>query len=424
MKSLELKRQKEGLMAERNILANKAELSDAEKNRWDETETLVANLDKEIARQEQIENQQRIAATGKGVDVSKNEVKDFEKYSLTKAIREFVTGKLSGLEAEMSEEAARENVAIGQGGIMGLGISNKILTMKPVANRATIVAASNPTVATTPMGFIDAVYAKTLLVELGAQVMSGLTGNVDLPYMSTAPATEWLPENETSVDAAAAMNKYTLTPKRIANFLPVSKLLLVQSSIDVERRLWDHLIMATAVKLQGGAIAGGTHACTGLLATSGIGNVIGGDNGAAPTHAHMLALIREVAIDNCDFGALAFLCSPQARWKLQSTAIESGHPQRVWDPIVRDTLLGYKAGVTSLVPDNLTKGNQSAVCSAIIFGNFNEMTIGQFGALDLTVDNLTSAKDYMVNLILNAFYDVAITRPEAFAAMKDAKCGS
>ncbi|RPJ55593.1 MAG: phage major capsid protein, partial [Dehalococcoidia bacterium] len=405
MKSLELKRQLEELKAERTLLAGKSDLTDTEKSRWDETTTLLANLEKDIQREVERESHMRIVAAGSGKDASKGDEKDFEKYSLTKALREFLNGKLTGLEAEMCEEAARENEAIGQGGIMGLGISNKILMHKPIANRGTIVAASNPTVATSPMGFIDAVYAKTLLVELGAQTMSGLTGNVDLPYMSTAPATEWLPENEESVDAVGAMNKYTLTPHRIANFLPVSKLLLVQSSVDVERRLWDHLIRATAVKLQGGAIAGGTHACTGLLATSGIGNVVGGDNGAAPTHAHMLALIREVAIDNCDFGALAFLCSPQARWKLQSTAIESGHPQRVWDPIVRDSLLGYRAGVTSLVPDNLTKGNQSEVCSAIIFGNFNEMTIGQFGALDLTVDNITAAKKYEVNLILNAFYD-------------------
>jgi HK97 family phage major capsid protein len=415
MKSLELKRQLEELKAERTLLAGKSELTDTEKNRWDETTTLLANLEKDIQREMEKENHMRIVAAGSGKDLGKSEVNDFEKYSLTKALREFLGGKLTGLEAEMHREAENENAPMG--GVMGLGISNKILMHKPIANRGTIVAASNPTVATTPLGFIDAVYAKTILVELGAKTLSGLTGNVDLPYMSTAPATEWLPENEASVDATGAMDKYTLTPKRIANFLPVSKLLLVQSSIDVERRLWDHLIMATAVKLQGGAIAGGTHACTGLLATGGIGDVAGGTNGAAPTHAHILALIREVAIDNCDFGA-------QARWKLQSTAIETGHPQRVWDPIVRDSLLGYKAGVTSLVPDNLTKGNQSELCSAIIFGNFNEMTIGQFGGLDLTVDNITGAKSYMVNLILNAFYDVAITRPQAFAAMKDAKCGA
>jgi HK97 family phage major capsid protein len=423
VKSLELKQRRDGLKAEQDVLANKAELSTEEKVRWTELRTEMKGLDGDIAIEEERESILRINAEKDGKKVTRQEEKDFVKYSIVKAIREFLDGKnLTGLEAEMHAEAVRENSFAG--GIMGLGISNRILSVKPVMNRATLVAASSPLVATTPMGFIDAVYAKTLLVELGAKTMSGLTGNVDLPYMSTGPATEWLPENEESVDAAAALNKYSLTPKRIGNFVPLSKLLLAQNSVSIEQIIWNHLITATAVKLQGGAIAGGTHACTGLLATSGIGSVVGGDNGAAPTHAHMLALIKEVAIDNCDFGALAFLCSPSARWKLQSTAIESGHPERVWNPIVQDQLLGFRAGVTSLVPDTLTKGNQAAVCSAIIFGNWNEMTIGQFGAIDLTVDNLTKAKEYIVNLIINAFYDVAITRPEAFAAMKDAKCGS
>jgi HK97 family phage major capsid protein len=422
MKSLELKRQKEDLKAERNILANKGELTDAEKLRWTETETINDNLEREIRIEEQRENYVRLQAAEKGNDVSRREEKDFAKYSIVKAIREFVDGRrITGLEAEMHEEAKLENSFAG--GVTGLGISERILNTPLIKVRSTLAAGSSPVVATIPMGFIDAVYAKVLLVELGAKTMSGLTSNVDLPYMSTAPATEWLPENEESVDANAALNKYSLTPKRIANFVPLSKLLLMQSSVGIEQIIWNHLISATAVKLQGGAIAGGTHACTGLLNTS-IGSVVGGDNGAAPTHANVLALIKEVAIDNCDYGALAFLCSPSVRWKLQSTAIESGHPERVWNPIVQDQLLGFRAGVTSLVPDNLTKGNQSQVCSAIIFGNWNEMTIGQFGAIDLTVDNLTKAKEYLVNLIINAFYDVAITRPDAFAAMKDAKCAS
>jgi HK97 family phage major capsid protein len=423
LKSLILKQKRESLKAEQEVLANKAELSTEDKTRWSELRTEIKGLDSDIEIEEEREGILRVNASNNGKDVSKREEKDFEKYSIVKAIREFLDGKrLTGLEAEMHQEAVGENTF--SGGIMGLGISNRILNVKKVSNRATLVSASSPVVATTPMGFIDAVYAKTLLVELGAQTMSGLTGNVDLPYMSTGPATEWLPENEESVDAAAALNKYSLTPKRIGNFVPLSKLLLAQSAIGIEQIIWNHLITATAVKLQAGAIAGGTHACTGLLATSGIGNVIGGENGAAPTHAHMLALIKEVAIDNCDYGSLAFLCSPTSRWKLQSTAIETGHPERVWNPIVQDQLLGFRAGVTSLVPDNLTKGNQAALCSAIIFGNWNHMTIGQFGAIDLTVDNVTKAKEYIVNLVINAFYDVAITRPEAFAAMKDAKCGS
>jgi HK97 family phage major capsid protein len=422
LKSLILKQKRDGLKAEQEVLANKAELTPEDKTRWGEFRTKIKGLDGDIEIEEERENILRASAGEKGKDVSKREEKDFEKYNIVKAIREFVDGKrLSGLEAEMHEEAKNENAFAG--GVTGLGISGRILNT-PLIKRSTLAASSSPLVATTPIGFIDAVYAKVLLVELGARTMSGLTGNVDLPYMSTAPATEWLPENEESVDANAVLNKYTLTPHRIGNFVPLSKLLLAQSALGVEQIIWNHLITATAVKLQGGAIAGGTHACTGLLSTSNIGDVAGGSNGAAPTHANMLALIKEVAIDNCDYGSLAFLCSPSARWKLQSTAIETGHPERVWNPVVQDQLLGFKAGVTSLVPDNLTKGNQAAVCSAIIFGNWREMTIGQFGAVDLTVDNLTKAKEYLVNLIINAFYDVAITRPEAFAAMKDAKCAS
>jgi HK97 family phage major capsid protein len=422
MKTLELKSKREGLKVILKGLADKPELTADEKTQWVNTFEAVRNLDRDIAIEEQKEELARQEAINSGSDLSKRELADFEKYSLVKALREFLTGKLTGIEAEMHQEADKENRSVG--GVMGLGISNRILMSKPVMSRATLVAASGPTVPTDKVGFIDAVYAKTLLVQLGAQTLSGLTGNVDLPYMSTAPATEWLPENETSVDAVAALDKYSLTPKRIANFLPVSKLLLIQDAVGVEQRLWNHLIEATAVKLQAGAIQGGTHACTGLLATSGIGDVAGGTNGLAPTFAHILAIMREVAIDNCDFGALAWLVNPQTRWKLQSTAIESGHPDRVWNPMIQDSLLGYKAGVSSLVSHTVTKAASGAACSSIIFGNWNAMTIGQFGALDLTADNITGAKDYVVNLILNAFYDVAITRPQSFAAMQDALCNS
>ena len=422
MKSLILKQKRDALKAEQEVLASKAELSTEDKARWGVLRTEVQDLDKDITIEEERENILRVNASKNGDVASKSEEKDFEKYSLTKAIREYMSGSLTGIEREMHVEADKENRNMG--GVMGLGISNRILMSKPVANRGTLVAASGATVPTVKMGFIDAVYAKTLLVELGAQTMSGLTGNVDLPYMSTAPATEWLPENETSVDGVAALDKISLTPKRIANFLPVSKLLLVQDAVGVEQRLWNHLIQATAVKLQGGAIQGGTHACTGLLATSGIGDVAGGTSGAAPTLTHLLAIMREVAVDNCDYGTLAWLVNPQSRWKLQGTAIESGHPERVWSPTIQDSLLGYKAGVTSLVSHTVTKASSGAACSSIIFGNFAEMTLAQFGALDLTADSITGAKDYVVNLILNAFYDVAITRPQSFAAMQDALCNA
>ncbi len=419
MKSLELKRQKEGLMAERNILANKAELTDAEKTRWDETQDLVKNLDKEIERQEQIENQQRLAA-GTGKDVSKQEEKDIQKYSLLKAIREMAEGKrLTGIEKEMHDEAAKENGT--WGGVMGLGISQKVLANKTVT-RSTLAAASSPVVPTVIGNFIDAVWAKTVLVPLGAQTLSGLTGNVDLPYFSTKPTVKWDAENDAASDAAAALNKVSLTPKRITNYVPLSKLLLVQEAAGIEEKVWNALISAAAVHLQRGALHGASDGPTGLIATSGIGDVVGGTNGAAPTLPHVLELISKIELADADMGSLAFVTSPKIKYKLMVTAIESGHPERVWNILEPTKLVGYNAAVTTLVSDTLTKGNQS-LSSAIFFGNWNKFILAQFGAVDLLVDPYTSAKSNIVDLIMNAFYDAAPEHPASFACMKDALSG-
>jgi HK97 family phage major capsid protein len=420
MRSLQLKQQRDGLLAEQEVLANKAELSADEKTRWTELSTQIRGLGGDIKIEEERENVQRTIAATAGKDVSKSDEKDIQKYSIVKAIREFMAGQnFTGIEKEMQEEAVREMRNIN--GLGGLGISQKVLQHK-VVTRTVLGAASSPVVPTTIGNFIDAVWAKTVLVPMGAQTLSGLTGNIDLPYFSTKPAVKWDAENDTASDAGAALNKVSLTPKRITNYVPLSKLLLIQESAAIEQKVWDALIMATAVHLQRAAIHGGSDAPTGLLATSGIGNVAGGTDGAAPTLLHILQLIKEVAIDDADFGALAFLTSPKIRYKLMVTAIESGHPERVWNILQPDMLVGYKAGVTTLISDTLTKGNQS-LSSAIIFGNWNKMILAQFGALDLTVDPYTSAKDNQVDLILNAFYDVGIEHPASFAAMKDALSG-
>lgn len=421
MKSKQLKIRKEGLLAEMDTLAAKETMTAEEKARWSELENQIRDLDSEIKVEEARENHMRLRASEGGKGVSPAEEKDIQKYSILKAIREQLDGgRLTGLEKEMQDEARREMRGISS--ISGIGISSKVLANK-VVTRTVLGAASSPVVPTSIGNFIDAVWAKTVLVSLGAQTMAGLTGNVDLPYFSTKPSVKWDAENDAASDAAAALDKVSLTPKRITNYVPLSKLLLVQESADIERKVWDALINATAVHLQRAAIHGASDGPTGLLATTGIGSVLGGTDGAAPTLLHVLQLIKEVAIDDADFGALAFLTSPKVRYKLMTTAIEAGHPERVWNILQPDMLVGYKAGVTTLVSDTLDKGSSTGVASAIVFGNWNKMVLAQFGAIDLLADPYTSAKSNQVDLILNAFYDVGIEHPASFAAMKDALSG-
>ncbi len=423
MKSLQLKNQRSGLLAEQKNLAEKAELTDAEKTRWDELDTQITSLDKDIKREESRENVARQTAENVGKVVNENDAKDIRRYSFVRAMQGILNGRLEGIEAEMHTEAVREMAA--QGGVVsGIGVPSIVLRMGGESKRADITTATAPLVQTNVVGFIDALYAKMLLVQLGAQTISGLRGNLSIPRVATKATAAWATEVANAADAGSDTEAVSVTPKRLACYQDISKQLIFQSEYSVEGLIRNLFIKAMQIEIDAAAIKGATNGPTGLLATSGIGAVAGGTNGLAPTNAHMLALIKEVAVDDADIGALAFLTNPKARWKLQSTAIETGHPERVWARNVQDQLLGFKAGVTTQVPGDLDKGTSSGVCSAIIFGNWAELVIANFGIIDITVDEKSQAIANKVRIVLNSFWDSYLAHAASFSAMKDALCDS
>jgi len=81
---------------------------------------------------------------------------------------------------------------------------------------------------------------------------------------------------------------------------------------------------------------------------------------------------------------------------------------------------GYRALVSNQVPSNLTKGTSTGVCSAIIFGNWADLIIGHWGALDLMVDPYTGSTAGTVRVVALQDVDIAVRQPASFAAMKDA----
>ena len=432
MKSLELKKKREGLLAEMDKLANKAEkLTDEESTRWEDLQKEVDGLNKEIKLEEQRESHLRLRAAGSEVELSKTEERDLQQYSFVKALAEFLrNGRLSGLELEMHQEAQKELAAFGES-VGGFGISQKVLRIGS-HKRADITTATAPLVPTDIVGFIDALYAKMFCVKLGAQTMSGLTSNVSIPRVATAATAGWATEVADAADAGSDTEAVPLAPKRLACYQDISKTLIFQSPMNVEQLVRNLFIMAIQVAADAAFIAGATNGPTGLLVTSGIGAVAGGTDGAAPTMTHLLSLIKEVAVDNADIGNLAFLTNPKVRYKLQTTPIVTGlndtsnmygyaeSAARIWPVDVSDKLIGYNAAVSTQCPSTLEKGSSGAVCSAIIFGNWLEMIIAQFGAFDVTVDPLSQAIGNKVRIVINSFWDSALRHPASFAAMKDA----
>ena len=49
----------------------------------------------------------------------------------------------------------------------------------------------------------------------------------------------------------------------------------------------------------------------------------------------------------------------------------------------------------------------------VAYGDFSNLAIGQWGAIDLTVDPFSQATNGKVRLVINAFFDAKVLRPEA-----------
>jgi len=218
----------------------------------------------------------------------------------------------------------------------------------------------------------------------------------------------------------------TLSPKRLPAYIDVSEQLLIQSNPSVETYLQNFLLRKLAVRMDKMAINGagsGSQQPLGILQTVGIGSVAGGTDGGAPDWSDLVDLETAVAVENADVGRIAYLTNPKVRGKLKKTpVVASTDSQMVWDRQSPETPLnGYRTGVTTGVPSTLVKGTSGAVCSAIIFGNFEDLLLAQWGGWDVKrVIDKPNAIAGLVTLVVTAFYDAVVQRAASFAAMKDA----
>lgn len=341
-----------------------------------------------------------------------------EGYSLTRAIRQASAGRLDGLEREISEEIQMRSGK----SPTGFFIPNALLaeTRAMSVTGGTSGQYGGAYVATESRGFIDALRPLLKIAAAGAEIIDGLTSNIDIPRQSAASTASWKAETAALDESTPTIDQMTLTPRRVGSYTILSKQLLIQSSPDVERIVRNDLLAACATALDAAAIngAGGT-APTGILQTSGIGAVIGGTNGAAPDWADIIALIAAIETVDALLGRPSFMINAATAAKLRTTRKVAATDSVM--VLEGKELVDYPYHISSNVPSNLTKGSASGICSAIIFGNFNDVVLASFGeGIDLIVDPFTNATSGQTRVIANSYVDVGIRRPKSFAAMKDA----
>lgn len=341
-----------------------------------------------------------------------------QRFSLLKFIREAVEGRgFTGIEALAFEQGQDESKRLGLSA-NGVYIPASVLRAAAGQNYTTD-ADGGALKETGAIRYIEALRDKLVLAQLGATYMGNLVGTIPIVTDSSITAS-WLAEAASATTSKVSFSKATMTPKRIAVQGAFTRDLLRQTSIDVDALVTNKLAEAHAQAIEKAAINGsGSGQPTGILNTTGIGSVAGGTNGAEISWKNVVALETAVNQENAGMGKLAYLTNAKVIGALKTTEKATGTARFLLDPLAGDNLNGYPIAWTNLVPSNLTKGTAADKCNAMIFGNFEDLYIGQWGGIDLVVDPYTKAGTGEILITLNAWNDVLVARPKSFAAIKD-----
>ncbi len=168
--------------------------------------------------------------------------------------------------------------------------------------------------------------------------------------------------------------------------------------------------------------SGSSNQPLGILNTSGIGAVAGGTNGAAVTLDNLLDLRKEVGVDNADLGTAGFLTNSKVECALAKLKDSQGSYLLTpyGNEVGSSRVANRRMMVSNNVPSNGTKGSGTGL-SSVIYGNFADLLIGMWGALEILVDPYGSnfAKG-SVSVRAMQTLDIAVRHPESFAVMSDA----
>lgn len=409
--------------------------SDEERTQRDDLSKEIDQLNEQIRDTENHEQAMRLVA---GVSApSTQEVKELngivKKYRLGSAVRHLIKkgqAPSEGVEAEMQQMAEQEARDAGQS-ISGLGIPSVLIDMeagrKAVKghHRADLEVATPATAGVLVDTVLDNQITPLLrpelqMVALGAEVKTGLTSNYSFIRKTSGSSWAWGSEKSSATETNPAYEQVDMTPHRITGYIPMTRRLLIQSDFNVEQEVRRDAEVGIAITADLGGLNGSglSNQPTGLLNLA-IGDVAGGTDGANPSYTNIVNIKKALRTQNVSMRNIAWLSNPEMEATLALTEKFSGTNGM---PVLseQNKVFGYPFAVSTQVPNDLVKGGSSDCC-AIILGNWSEAIFAMWGGLDLIYDEITLAKEHMVQLIGHLLMDFNVRHLESFAAMQDAR---
>lgn len=302
----------------------------------------------------------------------------------------------AAFEIEVSE-AAQRTYDKPANGIM---VPNEVLSRNLVAGTG---SAGGYTVATDLLAssFIELLRNKLALAQVGATILNGLQGNVAIPKQSAAATAYWVGEDASPTESQQTLEQVTMSPKTVGAFVDYSRRLLIQSSVDVEQMVRNDLARVIALEIDRAGLygTGTSNQPKGLVNTTGIGTASLTNYG---TFAELIGMETQVATANADAGSLFYLMNAAARGALKST------PKSASAVAAGFVYEGNEVNGYPVVVSNQLKFDD------VVFGAFNQMIMGLWSGLDLTLDPYAGATAGTVRIIALQDVDFAVKIPSAF----------
>ena len=350
--------------------------------------------------------------------------REAERFSMVRAIQAVASGSWAnaGREREVSQELEHRTGRKTQGFLMPdtTGWNTRTYTAGSGTAGGNLIATD-----LLADSFIEALRNRLVVAELGATMLPGLVGDVAIPRRTTSATAYWFGADDADAVTASTgtIGQVSMAPKTVGAYSKFSRLMQLQATPEIEQLIRADFIALLANAIDAAAIngAGSGSEPTGILQTSGIGSVAGGATGAAPTLDHLMDLKKEVAVDNADVSTAAFLTNAKVEAVLSK--LKDSQQAYLLSPygteIGQSQIASRRMMVSNNVPSNLTKSTGTNL-SAIIYGNFSDLLIGMWGALEVLVDPYTDFAKGTVGVRALQSVDIAVRHPESFAAMKDA----
>jgi len=272
-----------------------------------------------------------------------------------------------------------------------------------------------------PGSIIHVLQNASVVARVGATIMPGLVGDVDIPRQEDASTAAWI-DSETYSGSDETTPTYTamnLSTKTLRTRIDVSRKMLKQALPRVEQLLRDDIGAAIGQAIDAAAISGSGTAPIpqGIVGATDVNNVEIATDGGALTWATIVAM--ESALGNHQqLPGQAYICNTNTLGSLKTLPRHA--TANVGGFMMADDgkVNGHPCLVSNTLPSNGTKGTGTNL-STMIFAAWSSLIVAMWGGLDLEADKVTLGD--RGGIVLRGFQDIdlGLRYPGAFTVVDD-----